>query len=161
MLILSTLFYHLMLICKLPCRVPQDIASASPAKNIAPMIESPKVDKPPIPSARKTFPAMSKPPGPEEINASTGASRNPTSSLQPTQDVTLLTHPQGQNLLIIKKHQHRILSLLDLGHVVDHKLVGDHLCQCLRSNRTNIHMLQSPCGRTQISSRLVITSADT
>jgi hypothetical protein len=50
---LSTLFYHLLLIRKLPCRVPQDIPSASRAKNISSKSESPKVDKPLSPSARK------------------------------------------------------------------------------------------------------------
>jgi hypothetical protein len=72
-------FYHLMLIHKLPCRVPQDIPSASPAKDIAPESESKKVDKSLSPSAGKTFLTMLKPPDLEDTNASTGASSNPTS----------------------------------------------------------------------------------
>jgi hypothetical protein len=55
--------YPFGLICKEPCdqeRVP-------------------KVDKPTSPSARKTFPDMSKPPAPEDTNASASATCNPTS----------------------------------------------------------------------------------
>jgi hypothetical protein len=59
--------------------VPQDIHSASHAKNLALESESPKVDKPSSPSAGKTFPEMSKPPGPEDTNASAGAASNLTS----------------------------------------------------------------------------------
>jgi hypothetical protein len=78
-LILSTLFYRLLLIRELPCRVPQDIPLASPAKNISPESESPKVDKPLSPSAGKTFSVMSKAPSPEDTNVSTGAVSNPIS----------------------------------------------------------------------------------
>jgi hypothetical protein len=68
-----------MLILKFPCRVPQDIPSASPTKNNAPGSESPKVENPPSPSTKKSSLAMSKPPGLEDIKASTSASRNLTS----------------------------------------------------------------------------------
>jgi hypothetical protein len=161
MLILSTLFYHLMLFRKLPCRVPQDIPSASPAKNIAPESEFPKEDKPPSSSAEKTFSTMSKSqalktlmpqPVPRVIQL-------PHPLL--IQDVTPLTNPQGQIPSSVKKHPHRILNLLDSGHAGDHKLVEAHLFQGLRNNHDNIYVLQSPCGTTQTSSRLVNTSADT
>jgi hypothetical protein len=59
--------------------VPQDIHSVSHAKNLVLESESPKVDKPPSPSTRKTFPNMSKPPSPKDTNASAGATSNPTS----------------------------------------------------------------------------------
>jgi hypothetical protein len=59
--------------------VPQDIPLASPAKNLPPESESPKVDKPPSPSAGKTFLEMLNPLGPEGINVRTGAASNPTS----------------------------------------------------------------------------------
>jgi hypothetical protein len=54
--IISCFCYHSLLIRRLPCRVPQDIHSASPAKDIQPESECPKVDKPPCPSAIKTLP---------------------------------------------------------------------------------------------------------
>jgi hypothetical protein len=79
MLMLSTLFYHLTLIGKLPSRVPQDIPSDSLAKNNAPGSESPKVDKPSSTSAEKSIPATLKLPGLEDVNVSTSASRNSTS----------------------------------------------------------------------------------
>jgi hypothetical protein len=59
--------------------VPQDIHSASHAKNLPPETESPKVDKPPSPSAGKTFPEMPNPLGPEYTNVLAGATSNPTS----------------------------------------------------------------------------------
>jgi hypothetical protein len=80
-LILSTLFYCLLLIRKLSCRVPQDIPSATPAKNIPPESKSPKVDKPLSPSAEKTFLEMSNPADPEDIHLPTSAASNPTSPL--------------------------------------------------------------------------------
>jgi hypothetical protein len=71
-LILSTLFYRFLLTRKLPCTVPQDIPSASPAKNISPDSESPQVDKPLSPSARKTLQGTLNHPGSEDINVPTG-----------------------------------------------------------------------------------------
>jgi hypothetical protein len=59
--------------------VPQDIPSASPAKNLPPKSKSPKVDKPPSPFAGKTFPEMSNALGPENINVLVGAASHPTS----------------------------------------------------------------------------------
>jgi hypothetical protein len=76
--ITSTFFYRLLLICKLPCSVPQDIPSASPAKNILLESESPKVDKPPSPSAGKTLLETPNPQGSENINVPNGAASNPT-----------------------------------------------------------------------------------
>jgi hypothetical protein len=78
-LILSTLFYRLLLIRKLSCRVPQDIPSASPAKNISPKSESPKVDKPLSPFVGKTLPEMTNTLGSEDINVPTSVASNPTS----------------------------------------------------------------------------------
>jgi hypothetical protein len=78
-LILNTFFSVCLLIYKLSRRVPQDIPLASPAKNLPPETESPKVDKPPSTSAGKTFLEMLNPLGPEGINVWTGAASNPTS----------------------------------------------------------------------------------
>jgi hypothetical protein len=80
-LILSTLFYCLLLSCKLPCRVPQDIPLASPTKNIPHKSRSPKVDKPPSPCVGKTLLEMLNPADSEDINVPTGATRNLTSPL--------------------------------------------------------------------------------
>jgi hypothetical protein len=59
--------------------VPQDIHSNSHAKNLVPKSESPKVDKPLSPSARKTFPETSKPLSPKNNNALASAASNLTS----------------------------------------------------------------------------------
>jgi hypothetical protein len=59
--------------------VPQDIPSASLAKDISPESEPPKVDKPLSPSAGKTFPETPNPTGPKDINVPTGAASNQTS----------------------------------------------------------------------------------
>jgi hypothetical protein len=75
--IISSFFYHSLLIRKLPCRVPQGIPSASPAKDIQPESESPKVKKPPSPSAGKTLPKMLNPPCSEDTNVPTSAASNP------------------------------------------------------------------------------------
>jgi cephalosporin hydroxylase len=72
----------------------------------------------------------------------------------------MFTNLQGQIPLSVKKHPHRIQSLLDSMHAVNNKLVEAHLYQGLRSNRDNILVVQSPCGTTHISSKLVITLAD-
>jgi hypothetical protein len=45
--------------------------------------------------------------------------------------------------------------------MVDHSQVKAHLCQGLRNNYDNIHMLQSPCGTIQTSFRLDSISIDT
>jgi hypothetical protein len=50
---------------------------------------------------------------------------------------------------------------LDLGLMVDHNLVKAHLCEGLKSNHDNTHMLQTPWGTIQTSSRLDFTLADT
>jgi hypothetical protein len=68
-----------LLIHKLQYRVPQDICSPSPAKNIALDSKSPKVDKPLSPSIGKTFPETPNPPGLEDISIPTGVASNPTS----------------------------------------------------------------------------------
>jgi hypothetical protein len=139
-------FIVCLLICKLPCRVPQDIHLASHTMNLLPESESPKVDKPLSPSTGKTSPEMSKPPGPKDTNARLVPQVIRLPHLPPTQNVMPLTNPQGQIPPSIKKHPHRILSLLDSRLMVDHDLVKVHLCQGLRSNHDNTQMLQSPCG---------------
>jgi hypothetical protein len=59
--------------------VPQDVPSASPAKDIPPESESPKVDKPLSPFAGKTLPKMLNPPGSEGTNVPIGTASNPAS----------------------------------------------------------------------------------
>jgi hypothetical protein len=90
MLIISTFFYHLLLINKLPCRVPQDIPSASPTKNIPTENYSPKVNKPPSPSPGKIIPEMQNLPGSEDINVPTSAASNLASqpAADPSRDAT-------------------------------------------------------------------------
>jgi hypothetical protein len=78
--IASTFFYRLLLICKLPCRMLQDIPSASPTKNISSEHKSSKVGKPLSPSIGKIPARTLNPPGLEDINVPTGATSNPTSS---------------------------------------------------------------------------------
>jgi hypothetical protein len=58
MLTTSIFFCYTLLIHELPCRVPRDITSASPAKNVETKGEPPKVDKPLSPSAGKIIPEM-------------------------------------------------------------------------------------------------------
>jgi hypothetical protein len=140
--------------------VPQDIHLTSPAKNHTPESESPKVDKPPSPSTGK----------PSQKCRSTQAQKTlmpqlvwqviQLSHLSPTQDVMLLTNPQGQIPPSVKKHRHRVLSLLDLELMVDHQQVRDHLCQGLKSNNDNTRVLLSHYGTIQNSSRLDSTLAD-
>jgi hypothetical protein len=65
-LIFNILFSYLPINSQSPCRVLQDIQSASHANNPAPESESPKVDKPLSSSTRKNFLEMLKPPGPED-----------------------------------------------------------------------------------------------
>jgi hypothetical protein len=77
--IISSFFYHLLLIRTLPCRVPQDITSTPHARDIHPESESPKVNKPTSPSARKTLPKMPNPPGSEDTQVPIGSASNPTS----------------------------------------------------------------------------------
>jgi hypothetical protein len=78
MLTTSIFFCYTLLIHELPCRVPRDITSASPAKNVETKGEPPKVDKPLSPSARKIIPEMPNLLGSEVINVPTGAVGNPT-----------------------------------------------------------------------------------
>jgi hypothetical protein len=78
-LIISSFFYCLLLIHRLPCRVPQDIPSASLAKNIPPESESPKVNNPLNPSAKKTLLETPNPPGSVDTNVPTGVASNLTS----------------------------------------------------------------------------------
>jgi hypothetical protein len=59
--------------------VPQDIHSTSHAKETFVESESPKVDKPPSPSARKSTPDMSKALGPEDMEDPTSTKGIPTS----------------------------------------------------------------------------------
>jgi hypothetical protein len=74
----------LSLIRRLPCRVPQDIPSASPTRDIQPKGESPKMDKPPSPSTRKPLQRHQTPAGSEGTRNPTGPMSNPTSP--PTSD---------------------------------------------------------------------------
>jgi hypothetical protein len=59
--------------------VPQDIPSASLAKNIPPESESPKVNNPLNPSAQKTLLETPNPPGSVDTNVPTGVASNLTS----------------------------------------------------------------------------------
>jgi hypothetical protein len=77
MLITSTFFCYLLLIWEPPCRVPQDIPSAFPTKNIPTKSESPKVEKPLSPSTGKTILETPNLPSSKDINVPTGAAGNP------------------------------------------------------------------------------------
>jgi hypothetical protein len=77
--IINSFFCHLLLIHRLQCRVPQDIPSTSPARDSQPESESPRVDKPPSPSARKIILKTPNPSGPEDTHVPTGAASIPTS----------------------------------------------------------------------------------
>jgi hypothetical protein len=63
---------------ELLCKVPQDIDSASPAKNIPIGSKSPKVDNPSSPQTDKTMTESSKPLSPQSPTGAKGAPTSPT-----------------------------------------------------------------------------------
>jgi hypothetical protein len=104
------------------------------------------VDKPPSPSAGKTFPETPNPPASKDINVPTGATSNPTSQSAADSRCDAAHQFQGQTPPCIKKHPQYALCPLDSGPMVDHNQVKAHLCQGLRKYRDNIRVLYSPCG---------------
>jgi hypothetical protein len=115
----SSLFYHSSLICGLPCRVPQDIPSSSPTRDIQLEGESLKVDKPLSPSARKTPLKTPNHPGLEGTHVPSNPTSNPTSP--PTGDSQRDATRQSPRP-DPSRHQDTppiSLSHLDSGHMVD------------------------------------------
>jgi hypothetical protein len=103
---------------------------------------------------------MSKPPGSEDTNASTGVASNPTSP-----STTDLGRDAAYQSPRPDASEHQEVSpqspkSFGVELMVDHKLVRALMCQGLRSKYDNTCVLQSHCGTIQNSFRLDSTLAD-
>jgi hypothetical protein len=137
-----------LLIRELLCRVPQDIPMASDTKSILVGGKSPKVDKPPSPSAKKSTPEILKPPSPEMPRVPLVLRVLPLLQFPLTQDVMLLMIHPGQIRSNAREHPHRTPNHMDLGLLVVVILAKVHRYLGLESNCDNICVSQSSCGTT-------------
>jgi hypothetical protein len=131
------------------CKVPQDINPDSSAKSAPVDIESPKMDKPLSPPAKKNVPETSKPPSPKDVQGSPGTSGAPPS---PTH-AALGHNPVGASLgpepIESPETSLPSPSPMESGLPVGTKLVRARPCLSLKSHRSNIHGSRSLYGTTQ------------
>jgi hypothetical protein len=133
--------------------VSRDINQDSSAKSTPVGGESPKVDKPASPQAKKAAPDSSKPSSPKGAQGSPGVGGALTS---PTRAATDQDPADASSVPRPTEHPERLPqapSLMDLEMPMDLNMVKARLCHSLRRFCDSVHGSQSPYGTTWISSR--------
>jgi hypothetical protein len=128
--------------------VPLDINPDPSVKSAPAGIESPKVDKPPIPQAERTVPDSLKPSSPKGAQGSPGAGGASTSPNMLPWVRTLQAPPQCRNQPSPSEQLPGGPGLMDSVLPVGLSMMRAHPHHSLRRFRDSVHGSQSPYGTT-------------
>jgi hypothetical protein len=116
--------------------------------------ESPKVNKPTSPQAKRTTPDSPKPSSPKGAHGSPGAGSAPTSLTHAAPGQDLARTSSGLEPAESPRASPQALSPMDSGLLVGLSMVRVHPCHNLRNLHNNVRGLHSLYGTTQTLSRL-------